>query len=396
MKIGLDARTLMMPRPRGTGRNLLDAYRVLPTLRPDWTFVLYHQRAVPDDVPAPPWDHPNVQLRKIDMPGDRLDAWFQLRLPFAARQDQLDLLHCPANAAPRWAPVPLVTTIHDLVPIVLDGELPAAETRRFRLGVERGIRHSVRLITPSEATRQELHAHFGVPEARVGVVPWAADTAILATQGTGLSEQRRAELRSAYDLGQRWLVTFAGSTPRKNARAVLNAFARVPNDIRRDVRVVLIGAEPAAYRADLEQSAQTHGIADACRVLGFVPYADLPDLVRSASGMLIPSKCEGFGLPVLDAFATGVPVLASNVSSLPEVGGDAVLYCDPYDPRDIAVGITRLLDPETARGLIERGRARVTEFTWERTATALGDVYAQCGAELGAIQEAAMAGSASL
>ncbi|MEW6252647.1 MAG: glycosyltransferase, partial [Planctomycetota bacterium] len=110
-------------------------------------------------------------------------------------------------------------------------------------------------------------------------------------------------------------------------------------------------------------------------VLGFVPHADLPGLLANSCGLLMPSRCEGFGLPMLDAFAAGVPVLTSACSSMPEVAGDAAVYCDPEDPESIAAGIGQLLEPERAAALVERGRARLSLFTWERTAEAMCAVY---------------------
>ena len=384
MKIGLDARSLTLPRPRGTGRNLLDAYRLIPALRPEWQFVLYHQRPLSRELREredAPWQHPNVELRRIDMPGDRLNAWFQVRLPWAARHDGIDLLHFPANAAPAWCPVPFVVTIHDLIPLRLPGELSPRATRMFRRGLVRGVRRAVRIITVSAATCDELHHGFGVPLDRMTVIPWAPDAHMLAELRRELSAEQCEDVRIKYELGQRWLLSFSGSTARKNAGGVLAGFAGVNAERRRDVQVVLIGCEPAAYRASLVAQAEGLGISAQCRVLGFVPHEDVPALLRGAAGLLMPSRYEGFGLPILDAFACGVPVLTSRVSSMPEVAGDAAVYCDPDDPRSIAAGIQRLLEPATARVLVHRGRARLARFSWERTAAAMCAVYETCLAE---------------
>lgn len=380
MRIGLDARSLASPRPRGTGRNLLDAYALLPRLHPEWEFVLFHQRPLEPSARTtqPAWQHPNVRARLIDIPGDRLDAWFQLRLPLAARQERIDLMHYPANAAPAWSPVPFVATIHDLAPLNVPGELPPKQTRAFARRARRAVRRAVHIITVSQATRVELHERFAVPLDRMTVVPWAPDAGILRAAQAGLAPAAREQLRQRYRLADRWLVTFSGSSPRKNARGVLAGFARAALNKRADVQVVLVGCEPASCRAALRAEAERLGIADHCGILGFVPCNDLPALMLGACGLLMPSRCEGFGLPILDAFACSAPVLTSNLSSMPEVAGDAALYCDPNDPASIAAGIERLLDPATAADLVARGRAQLARFSWERTAGALGDVYAGC------------------
>ncbi len=376
MRIGLDARTLTAPRPRGTGRNLLDAYRLVTALRPDWDFVLFHQRPLAEGAPAADLAaQPNVTLRRIDVPGDRLDAWFQLALPLAARRARVDLLHLPANAAPAWLPVPAVVTIHDLAPLTVPGELPPRATARFRRGAQRAVRRATHLIAVSAATRTALQELFGVPADRVSVVPWAPDAHIAAAAAAARQPPRLAELCRRYGLDGRWLLAFSGWAPRKNARGLLTAFARLPAAARATVQLVLVGAEPAERRTELRSLARDLGVAPACRVLGYVPHADLPGLLAGACGLAMPSLCEGFGLPLLDAMACDVPVLTSNRSSMPEVAGDAALYCDPTDPASIAAGLAELLQPATAARLVPRGRVRVRDFTWERTAAALCAVY---------------------
>ncbi len=377
IRLGLDARTLVQPHPRGTGRNLLDAYRLIPRLRPDWQFILYHQRplaagAGPDN---PPWDLPNVTLRQLDMPGDRFDAWFQFRLPWASRRDHVTLMHYPASAAPAFSPVPFVLTVHDLIPLRLPDELNAIQTRNFRRGLVRGIRAATHIIAPSQATSEDIQAEFGTPADKITVIPWAPDTRILDEAAGAIEPANLERIRAIYRLADRWLLTFSGSTRRKNARGVLDGFARVAPDIRRRVQLVLVGCEPESYRTQLQAEADRLGISDQCRVLGFVPHEDLPGLFRGAAGLLMPSRCEGFGLPILDAFTCGVPVLTSNISSMPEVAGDAAAYCDPNDSFSIAHGITEILDPSRSKELIRRGYERVSHYTWQRTAAAMTSVF---------------------
>lgn len=383
VRIGLDARSIFMPRPRGTGRNLLDAYRLIPPTRPDWQFTLYHQRNAACEAVH---GLPNVRTRRIDIPGDRLDLWLQVRLPAAAWHDRIDLLHLPANAAPRCSPVPIVVTVHDLVPLTDAGGCDQAQRRRFRRGVQRAVRGATHIISPSIATRDELCATFAVEPERVTVIPWAPDRGITEAIGEiagiqpprGELQDRIERVRADYGLDGDWLLNFSGSSPRKNAHGLLDAYARVPPAVRRAVQLVLVGCEPASFRTELEERARRLEIRSRCRLLGFVPHEDLPGLLCAARGLLMPSLCEGFGLPILDAFACGTPVLTSNLSSMPEVAGDAAVYCDPRSPANIAEGIARLLDPAHAQRLRQAGRERLREFTWERTARLMCEVYEHC------------------
>lgn len=373
IQIGLDARTLTHAQPRGTGRNLLDAYRYVPALRPDWHFVLYHQRPAPENVLTALARHRNVTWTQIDTPGDRVDAWLQFRLPLAAWSDRITLLHLPANTAPRWCPVPFVTTIHDLAPLEVPGELPPAATRAFERGVQRAMRKAARLIAPSSATAAALAQRYGVCAADVSIVPWAPDEQIAQAANHPLSPERASALQARYELAAPWLLNFSGASPRKNARRLLEAFAQTT--ARQTHQLVLVGCTPDEERAALAAQARALGIADRCRLLGYLPLDTLTDLLRLSSGLLIPSLCEGFGLPVLDAFACQTPVLAADQASLPEVVGDAAVYCNPRDPASIAAGIDDLIQTATRTRLVAAGTARLSNYTWPTTATKLVEAY---------------------
>jgi alpha-1,3-rhamnosyl/mannosyltransferase len=154
--------------------------------------------------------------------------------------------------------------------------------------------------------------------------------------------------------------------PRKNVPRAIEAFASLPPELRDAHELVLVGAR--GWSAD-ETFASVAAHSGRVRTLGFVPDDDLRCLYRQATVFLYPSLYEGFGLPVLEAMLAGVPVLTSNVSSLPEVGGDAVAYADPLDVASIRDGLATLLgDRERRADLAARGRERAEEFSWESTA----------------------------
>jgi len=382
IRIGLDARSIFMPRPRGTGRNLLDAYKLIPSMRPGWQFTLYHQRDVACETLR---ELPNVQARRIDIPGDRFDLWFQLRLPAAVWHDRVDLLHLPANAAPLRPLVPYVVTVHDLVPLTEAGGCSAVQQRAFGRGVVRAVRGAVHIISPSNATRDELCERFHVDPDHVTVIPWAPDRGIADAVGEtsgGALDAQIGRVRANYRLGRGWLINFGGSSPRKNVRGLLAAYARLSRALRDEVQLVVVGCEPASFRAELEERARRLDVQADCRLLGFVPHEDLPGLLCGARGLVMPSLCEGFGLPILDAFACGTPVLTSDLSSMPEVAGQAAVYCDPRSPMSIAEGIARLLDPACAERLRLAGYERLQEFSWERTARLMCEVYQRCVSQI--------------
>lgn len=373
-RIGIDARTLTLPRMRGVGRTLADTLRLLPRLRPGWEFILYHQRPLPADN-APPWEQPNVRTCRFDIPGDRFDLWLHVGLPWRAWRDGVDVLHLPAHVAPWRTPLPAVVTVHDLIPLALEDECDATARRGFRRRICRAVRRAAHIVTISNATRDDLERFLHVPPAKVTTIPWGPDQTLAARTAEPLDDARRAALCQKYELDRPWLLVPAGATPRKNTARIVQAWARVSADVRSAYRLVLTGGGPAAVRAQLQQRAAELGVLDSVRVLDFVPAEDMSDLLRAATGLVFPSRYEGFGLPVLDAFICGVPVLTSRVSSLPEVAGDAAVYCNPENVDDIAAGIGRLLDGATADRLRAMGRERLRLFTWEQAAAAWARVF---------------------
>lgn len=153
MRIALDARTIYRTCRRGTGKNLIDLYRTVARMRPQWQVTAYHRCA--DELPGG-LDEANIIPRLIEMPGDRVHAWGRLRLPMAAWRDGADVLHCPANLCPSWMPVPTLVTIHDLIPLDRPGGRADAELRYFEQSVKTACAKAAGIITPSAYTRDHI------------------------------------------------------------------------------------------------------------------------------------------------------------------------------------------------------------------------------------------------
>ncbi len=370
--IGLDARSIYAKDRRGTGKNLIDLYRALARLRSEWRFVLYHRGAVQADPFA---ELPNVSSRVIEMLGDRWDLWEHLRLPAAARGDGVDVLHCPANSCPKFRWTRMVSTIHDLIPLKISDPDANGFAGRFRAQLQRCLRNSDRVIAVSECTKQDVISDLGGDPARIDVISWAADSACAPVgDGTVL-----ARVRSRYNITGRYMLAFSGRSRRKNAEGMIRGFAKLSPDLRSQVQFVLIGVEPAEQRTRLSVLIDALGLAGQCDVFAFAAETDIAPLLSGADALAFCSLYEGFGLPILDAFRCGTAVLTSDVSSMPEVGGDAALYCDPACPESMAAGMTRILARRELReDLVERGRKRLERFTWEKTAQAICGTFEKC------------------
>jgi glycosyltransferase involved in cell wall biosynthesis len=285
----------------------------------------------------------------------------QLHVPRAAARAGADVLHSLASTGPVHGAVPRVVTVHDL-------HYRGEQSAHFGLrGLGMGIlvpaaaRRSSRVIVPSQATRKDVLEHLRVPAERVDVVPEALGHPV------GSPRQTRAEVRE--DLGaveRPLLLTVSAKRPHKNLMRLLAALARVP--VERRPLLVLPGY-PTRHEADLRTRASELGLVDSVRFLGWLSETELEDLYRAADAFVFPSLLEGFGLPVLEAMARGLPVATSDRASLAEVAGDAALLFDPEDDASIAVAIERLLGDA---GLRERLRAagltQAARFTWQAAA----------------------------
>lgn len=366
MRIALDARTIYRGRRRGTGKNLLDLYRALAAIRPEWSVTAFHREHEADDALLPA---PFAQPRHIEMVGDRLGAWERVRLPMAAWRGGADLLHCPANTSPQWLPIPALVTIHDLIPLDMPEGRPPEEVARFEAAVRNACKRAAWIVTPSAYTRERLITQFGADKARVTVNPWPADSAM---KHVPLHEWTPVLHR--YEIDAPYVLHFGAADPRKNTLGLIEAWAQIPAASRGAWRLLVVGLDKNSFD-DFGAFAQLRGVADSIVMHGFAPEEDIPTLLSAASALAFPSLSEGYGLPILDAWAARTPVLTSDCTSLPEVAGDAALLVDPYDSADIARGLTELMNNAALRGeLVKLGTASVRRFSWRDTA----ERFAQC------------------
>lgn len=360
MRIGLDARTIFRPSRRGTGKNLIDLYRRLAVVRPHWRVMAYHRQPEVDRSLLPAHV---VQPRLIEMVGDRFDAWQRWRLSSAAWQDGVDLLHCPANTCPSWMAVPTVVTIHDLIPLDLPQGRPAAEVRRFEQSVKTACQRAAWIICPSAYTSDRLVDEFDADPARITVNPWAPDSSVRPVAAVHWPPVLRR-----YGIRGPFVLHLGSAEPRKNTRRLIEAWAMCDRAMRRSRQLLIVGLDDA-FRQELTTLLAQLGIKAGVLLHGFADEADLPTLLSAADVLAYPSLSEGFGLPILDAWATGTAVLTSNCTSLPEVAADAAIWVDPFDCCSIARGLYRLTgDLALRQELTIRGQRRLERYTWDATA----------------------------
>jgi glycosyltransferase involved in cell wall biosynthesis len=232
-------------------------------------------------------------------------------------------------------------------------------------------RRATRVMTVSETSKRDIMRFFGTPSEKIDVIHNAYDERF----GTEPSEEEISRVRERYQLDGDFILYAGNVKPHKNLERVIEAFHIVRNQGLDHVKLVMIGDDISKYAA-LRRAVHRHQLHKYVRFLGYVPEGTLAAMYRLAGVFVFPSLYEGFGLPPLEAMASGTPVVTSNVSSLPEVTGDAAVLVDPYDPSAIADGITRVLsDDEFSASLRRKGLVRARQFSWETSVRRVREIY---------------------
>ena len=309
----------------------------------------------------------------------------QVAFPLFLRRFSADVFHVPHNLAPLAMRRPYVVTVHDLSSILFEqrqGMRRNLLLNQFR----RGIRKAARVIAVSAATQRDVQNLFGTPAERIRLVYSAPDPRFadrVASGGQGGGEGHQEEVRrilERYQIECPFLLYAGAIRPQKNIPRLVEAFAVVRGELEshpvyRNLRLIIIGDEISRYPAVRRSVIKTR-VEEVVRFLGFVPFDTLRVFYEAASAFVFPSLYEGFGLPPLEAMASGTPVVASSVSSLPEVVGNAAVVVNPENVFDIARGIREALTDEERRAeMIARGFEQVRRFNWESTAAQVLEIY---------------------
>lgn len=358
---------------RGAGINgyIQQLLRHLPESEPEAASPLDYVAYLSERRFVPPPGLTVVRARwRTEKPWRRI-VWEQTRLAALARS--LDLLHGLAFALPLACACPAVVTVHDLSFF----RYPEAFRRFNRVYLSWmtrvATRKAARVIAVSESTRQDVLTYCGVAAERVVVVPNG-----VAAEFHPADPQAAAAFRQRKGLPERYILFLGTLEPRKNLERLLEAYALL-------VRGHAAGSAPPAlviaggrgwfYETIFARAARL-GLTERVIFPGFVPADELPWWYRAAELFVYPSLFEGFGLPVLEAMACGVPTITSNVSSLPEVVGDAAVLVAPEDTEALADAMARVLaEPTLAARLREAGLRRAARFSWSRTAAETAAVY---------------------
>ena len=288
--------------------------------------------------------------------------------PAQVRRDGLDLFQTSYHPAPRLN-VPTVLTVHDVRLVRMPETYHWARRLFLKFVMPASLRRASRIITGSVDTKNDLKSFFGLPDEKIEIchIPLSAHFESVKDEGI------LGSVRAKYRLPRRYILNVSKIEPRKNIKRLIEAYAAVRH--RFDVNLVVAGKADAKFGSLYEGLKQLGG-PEGVLFTGYVDDADLPALYSMAEAFVYPSTHEGFGIPLLEAMACGVPIVTSNVSALPEIAGDAAILVDPFDVRSIAEALERLLgDPGLGEELTARGRERVSRFTVRGAAERIVEVY---------------------
>lgn len=371
MTIGIDCR-LYSPKYTGIGRYVFEFIQHLIEIDQDNSYILYFNQEEYDafNVPNERWQKKLVNVRHYSL----REQWQFYRL---LKKEPIDLMYFPHFNAPILYRKPFVVTIHDLTLHYYPYKeyVPKWSPKKqlqiwaYRLIMSQVVKHAQKVIAVSENTQEDLVREY--PEAENKIVK--------ILEGVPATFQRCPPsdidaLRAKYQISKPYLLYTGVWRSHKNLLRLIRAFDQLIKQ-GRDLQLVMTGKKDPAY-PEIPALIKELGLEDRVVLTGFVSDKELIALNSDAKVFVFPSLYEGFGLPPLEAMQFGVPVVSSNTSSLPEVCGDAALYCDPKNPDDIALQIARLLDDESLRqDLIQKGTKNLKRFSWKEMTRSILDLF---------------------
>src|SRR5215831_5257312 len=368
MHAAIDARKL---HDFGIGTYIRNLLKQLARLDSSTEYVLL---TGPEDLAIATQLGPN--FRTVLEPSPNYSIREQFHVPWVLLRERPDVFHAPHYVLPAAVRCRSVVTIHDTIPLTFPQYLPNKLAHAYARGsMWVAAHHSHRILTVSEASKRDILRFFNVPAEKVVVVHNAIDERFSRTPRPEDVER----VRERFQLQQRFVLYVGNIKPHKNLERLIEAFHALRRGELDDLKLLIIGDQISRYPA-LRRAVHRLKLHKHVRFLGYLPDETLAILYRLASVFVFPSLYEGFGLPPLEAMASGAPVVTSNVSSLPEVTGDAAVLVDPYDVGAIEAGMRRVLtDPALAAEMSRLGLLRAREFSWESSVARILGVYQKVG-----------------
>jgi glycosyltransferase involved in cell wall biosynthesis len=360
MRIGLDATAVDPIEGFGIHTYALNLTKNLLEVDTENEYVVYCRREIPEAF-RPFASRTEFKVCRLQKRKACEQLWLSAVAPF----DSLDVFHGLCSL-PLYSPMTSVITVHGLSWRISPEVFSTAQRLYWRHCAERTMKKAQRLVAISTWSKGVVVRELGIPEDMVDVVYHGAE---LERFSQKYSPQEITELKRRHSLPDRFILYVGGILPVKNLGTLVRAFHRLVESREAGERDLVIAGGKGWGSQPLFDLVRELGLEDRVIFTGFFPDEDLPALYSAADVFVLPSWYEGFGLPIVESFASGTPVVSSNASCLPEIAKDAALLFDPSNEIQLADAISKVIQDESLqRSLIDRGLGRAKEFTWKKTA----------------------------
>jgi len=301
------------------------------------------------------------------------DLWSLFFLPFLLKTSNIDIYFNPRYVLPIFkGNIKMVVTMHDMIAFLYPEIWPGISGFRIRKYIKLSTQRADAILTISNWAKKDIVRILDVPKDKIKVI-YNGINKKLFKPIPGLSLQRLVKRK--YAIRKKFILTVGPLGARKNHHRLIDAYSILPKCIREDYQLIVTGEKKGTYNNLLKKVRKTCP-ADDIVFTGFIPEKEMPMVINAASLFIFPSLYEGFGIPLLEAMACGTPILASNISSIPEVAGDAALLFDPYNINEMANAIDKAInDKDLRQKLVRKGFKQIKKYSWENTAKEILGVF---------------------
>jgi len=383
--VAINTRLVIPDKLDGIGWFTLETVQRMTAAHPEHQFHLLFDRLPPEDL----FPGNNVECHWVWPPARRpflLNIWFDWAVPRLLKRLKADIFVSPDGFLSRNAAVPQVAVQHDLNFEHHPEWLPDRVARHYKKRFPDAAKRAARVATVSKFSAEDIHQRYGVPRGRVDVVYNGAGSVYHSAPLGANAHQQALLVRAKYTKGRPFFVFIGTQHPRKNLGGLMHAFSRYRSQGGQWDLMLVGTALWRRRRFDARQSMEDlpDHIREHVHTSGWLPQDELAQVVSSAGALVFIPWFEGFGIPMVEAFAAGTPVIHGDRTSLPEVAGGAGLEVDPGDANQVAQAMRRIEEePALRAALIEKGQDRADDFSWDRTSSLLWSCISKAGSDAG-------------
>lgn len=368
MKIGIDSRAAYWYRGTGIGTYTYELIYSLSKFRND-KFLIY----APKDSNSIPYKNENLNYSYINQCSTHI-FWKDVNIPLNIGNENIHIFHTPQNGIgiPLKKDCKNIITLHDIIPSRMPETVSDCYMNIYRKEIPRLLEKTDGIITVSNFSKNDIIKEFNFPEDKIFVTHLANEHIYKKMN----KKNCKNILKAKYSISGDYILYVGGFSPRKNILGLINAYSMyVDQNPKSNIKLLIVGYKGKSYSIYKSRVEELH-LSNKVVFTGFIPVEHMPLFYNAAEVLAYPSFYEGFGLPPLEAMSCGIPIIASNATSIPEIIGDAAYYIDPYNIDELFLAIKEVLNnKELRKDLVEKGLNKCSEYTWEKTAEETINAY---------------------